>query len=157
MKEPIMPRHPDEWEYKARVERRYIYKHSDRLRDDDTYEDDDDDEDEPGEDASLPAKDISEVNLAWLIKQIPKGLDTKDIKIDFGFNANCMAYEDHYVNFYYEEKIPARTAELKAVMSKYKEAFKKYEEDLVTYKAFCKARNIKEAEEKLAQLKGEQV
>lgn len=156
MKEPIKPWPPSTWEYEARVERRYIYKYAAPLREDDSYEDDDDeDEESEDKDAHLPKKEISKVDLAWLLKQIPDGLTPKDIKIEFGYNANCMAYENQYVNFYYEEKIPARKDELKAAKAKYIEAFKKYEEDLAEYQAFSKAEEIRQTEEKLRRLRGE--
>lgn len=156
MKEPIKPWPPMDYQYEACVERKYIYKFSDRAIDDDDYynDDDDDEEEESEEDAKLPKKPVDKVDLAWLLKQIPASHSPKDIKIEFGVNHNCMSLEDKYLNFYYEVKVPARKAELKAAKEKYKKDLKKYEEDLVAYKAFCKARDIQEAEEKLAKLKG---
>ena len=101
MKEPIRPCEPYKWEYEAQVERKYI-----------------------------SVKDISKVNLAWLIEQIPEGLSPADIKIEFGFEASSFAIENHYVGFYYVERVPARRAEFKADMAKYEENLKKYEETL---------------------------
>src|ERR1700681_671657 len=125
MKEPISPYPPHKYEYETRVERQYIYRYCQSLREDDYDDDDDDDEDEMDEYANLPTKDLHEVNLQWLITQIPPGLKPKDIKIEFGYNANDMAFEDHYVNFYHEVKIPARKAKYKADLAKYGEDLKK--------------------------------
>lgn len=156
MKEPSKPWPPSPWEYEASVERRYIYKHSENALDDEYYEDmDDDEEEESEEDAALPKKELHKVDLAWLIKQIPNDLSPKDIKIEFGLNRNSMSLEDMYLNFYYEVKIPARKAELKAAKIKYEEDLKRYEEDLAEYKAHCKLQEIKETEEKLRRLRGE--
>jgi len=155
MKQPIKPFPPFEYTYKARTERRYIYKFSENLQEGEDDFDDDEDKEEDKEDASLPKKDISKVTLSWLIKQIPDGLRHKDIKIEFGFKANCMAYENHYVNFYYEVKIPAQTDAYKAAKEQYQKDLKKYEQDLIDYNEYCKNKEIKETEEKLAKLKEE--
>jgi hypothetical protein len=158
MKEPIKPWPPMEYQYEACIDRKYIYKFSENaIPDEDYYNDDDEDEEESEEDAKLPKKPVDKINLAWLLKQIPDGVSPKDIKIEFGVNYNCMSLEDKYLNFYYEVKVPAKKAELKAAKEKYKNDLKQYESDMVAYEAYCKAKEIKEAEEKLARLKGEQV
>ena len=158
MKEPVRPWPPMDYQYEACVDRKYIYKFSENALPDDYYDDmDDDEEEESEEDAKLPKKPVGEVNLAWLIKQIPDGVSPKDIKIEFGVNYNCMSVEDKYLNFYYEVKVPARKADLKAAKEKYKNDLKQYESDIVEYKAFCKAKEIKDAEENLARLKSEKL
>lgn len=150
MKEPVRPYPPLSYQYEKTVERRYIYTFWETLQEDDGW---DDGEKKP----EKPKKDISKVDLAWLLTQIPEGISPSQIKIEFGYNANCMAYEDHYVKFYYEETIPARKEEYKAAKKKYEEENAQYEKDLAEYKLFLHNKEIEETEQKLARLKGKEV
>src|SRR5690349_1691459 len=98
MKEPKRPFPPFAPDYDSKIERKYIYSYSATL-----LEDYDEEEEEERE---VPKKPINEVDLAWLVDEVPKGVTLDQIKIEFGYNANCMSYEDHYVKFYYEVEIP---------------------------------------------------
>lgn len=148
LKEPKQPFPPFEFHYDEKVEKKYIYEFWESLR-----EDDDDGWDDEEEEKRVPEKPISEVNLAWLVSKVPEGVSLDQIKVEFGYNANCMAYEDHYVGFYYEVKIPARKKEFRAAMKKYKEDLAQYEKDLAEYNEACRLQEIKETEERLAKLK----
>lgn len=151
MKEPIKPWPPSGYQYEATTEAHYIYKYSEDLDPEGVLEHDEDEERDP----SFSAKHPSKINLQWLLDKLPEGKSPKDIKIAFGYDYNCMAFEDHHIGFYYEVKVPAKKAELKAAKEKYKQDLKQYELDLAAYKTYCKEKEIKEAEEKLARLKDE--
>lgn len=146
MNKPQKPWPPNESEYWEKIERRYIYSCLQSLNEDDYYE-----EDEGGEEEVKP---IEKVDLGWLLTQIPKGIKPEQIKIEFGYNASSMAYEDHYVRFYYEVTVPARFDEYLLALKKYEEAAKQYKTDLAAYEKVCHDQEIKETEEKLARLKG---
>lgn len=77
------------------------------------------------------------------------------IKIEFGYNASSMAYEDHYIRFYYEVTIPAKTKEYQLARKKYEADMKQYKEDMEAYKTASKAKKIKNMEEELKKLKGD--
>lgn len=143
LQEPKRPYPPYSGQYAEKVEREYIYSFVESLQDDEQY-----DEDEEGEE-EIPQKPIGEIDLAWLISQIPKGVTPGQIKIDCGYTASSMSYEDHYVRFYYEVMIPARDDEFEA----YRRDLAKYEDDMVAYQAAIKVNKIKDMEETLARLK----
>lgn len=151
MKEPIQPIPPYKGDYEGKVKRKYIYEFWETLNEDAEW--DDDEEEEPRK----PTKDINKVDLAWLAAQIPDGISPSQIKIEFGYNASSMAYEDHYIKFYYEAKVPARKEEYKAAQKKYKEQKEQYDKDMAAYKAACREQEIKDTEEKLARLRGKDV
>lgn len=153
MDKPVRPYPPHSLNYEEKVERMYIYSYSESLQEEDGFEDE---EDEAfGVDA--PKKEmppLEEVNLAWLVSQVPAGITLSQIKIEFGYNASSMAYEDHYVSFYYEVLVPARLSEYQADLAQYEKDIEQYKKDVVAYEEFCKQEEIKTMEEKLAKLKG---
>jgi hypothetical protein len=115
LKKPYRPYAPSSYEYQERVERRYIYRFTETLLPEDSYDDE-------SREVETPKKDIGEVDLGWLLTQIPQGVDPSQIKLEFGYNTSSMAYEDHYIRFYYNETIPKRTKEYNAAKKKYEEA-----------------------------------
>lgn len=151
MNEPKQPYPPYKGDYDEKVEKRYIYEFWQSLQED--YEDDNDDDEE----RRVPVKDISQVDLAWLLAQVPEGIDPSQVKLEFDYNASSMSYDDHYIKFYYETTVPARKVEYKAAKKKYDEDIKQYEIDIIAYKAACREQEIKDAEDKLARLKGKAV
>lgn len=153
---PHRPEPPKE-EYYTKVERKYIYQCSESLREDDDWDDEDEDEDTP----KLPQKPITEVDLGWLLQQVPEGVTPSQIKIEFGYNASSMSYDDHYVNFYYEivGKLDKKSYNqalkfYEEDMKRYEKEIKQYEKDKAEGEAKAKAEEIKELEEKLKELKG---
>ena len=152
MKKPQKPIPPSRYEYKEKVEKRYIYRFTASLRED-WDEENDDDEDKP----EVPLKPIEEVDLAWLMTLVPEGIKPEQIKIDFGYRASSMAFENHYVGFYYEVAIHARDAEYNVAIREYEAATRQYENDMAEYKVWAYKQEIKEAEEKLARLKGTKI
>jgi mannose-1-phosphate guanylyltransferase len=153
MKQPLNPFPPSHYEYDEKVERKYIYSYSQNL--DEDYDPDEDDKDYKDDDKTWNVKDISAIDLAWLISQIPEGVTPSQIKIEFGYNASSMSYEDHYVRFYYEVTIPARKEEYKAAQKKYKKDLEQYEKEMFVYEANCLAKEIEETKAKLARLTNE--
>jgi hypothetical protein len=147
MNKPKKPYPPFEFDYREKVERRYIYRFYQTLGDEWDEEHD--------EEKEVPLKPIAEVDLGWLVSLIPERVSINQIKIDFGYNANSMAFEDHYVGFYYEVVVPARDAEFKAAQQEYEVALRQYEEDVKEYERVSREEEIRETEEKLARLKGE--
>jgi serine phosphatase RsbU (regulator of sigma subunit) len=154
IEKPVKPYPPYKYEYDARVERRYIYADSETLREDhyDEY-----DEEEENDRYPKPEKPVEEIDLGWLLKKIPEGIKPEQIKIEFGYNASSMSYEDHYIRFYYEEKVSARKAEYKAAMAKYEKDLKQYEKDLEAYEEAKRQQEIAETEAKLERLKGKKL
>ncbi len=156
--EPLKPYPPAPYEYKEKIERKYIYVFSQSLQEDD-YEDElEEDEEETQEEKhlkELPQNDIHDINLDWLLKQVPEGIDPSQIKMEFGFNASSMAYEDHYIKFYYEVVIPARTAEYELAQKQYKTQIKRYDLDLKAYQTEVMHNKIGAMEEELSRLKKE--
>lgn len=150
MKEPVQPWPPSKYEYEKKIERRYIYEFWESLQEDEWNDDEE-------EEKRVPIKDIAKVDLAWLLKQVPEGIDPGQIKMEFGYNANAMAFEDHYIKFYYEVKVPARKEEYKIAQKKYTKEKEQYDKDMAAYKVACREQEIKDTEEKLARLKGKDV
>jgi hypothetical protein len=158
MKEPQEPSPPWEMDYRASVEHEFIYYSLLRTLSSSlkvSFQDIDDDEPTEQEKkiAKLPRKKPANVTLAWLLTLVPEGVKPEDIKIDFGYNASFMSYEDHYVGFYYDVKIPAKTKELKAAKEKYKLDLAQYEKDLVAYNEWKRNDEIRQTENKLKALK----
>ena len=149
MQEPKRPYPPYSGEYEEKIERRYIYRFTESFQEDDGWDDDEEKEPEP----EIPVEDVT---LEWLLSKVPPGITAAQIKIEFGYNASSMAFEDHYVRFYYEEVIPARKAEYEAALEQYKKDLKHYEHSVVVYKEFCRQEEIRKTEEKLAKLKAPQ-
>lgn len=150
MKEPVMPWYPCSTDYSEKVERKYIYSYCESLNED-GYDDEDEDEIEE----EVPLKNISDVTLGWLLNQMPKNVTVDDIKIEFGYNASSMAYENHYVKFYYEVTVPAREEELVQAILKYKKEEEQYKKDRAAYEIYCKEQEIKNMQDALSKLKGE--
>lgn len=146
MKEPVQPWPPSKYEYEKKIERRYIYEFWESLQEDE-YDDDE-------EEKRVPVKDINKVDLAWLLSQLPEGINPSQVKIEFGYNASSMAYEDHYVKFYYEVTTPARKEEYKTAKKKYEQDKAQYDKDMAAYKVAKHQEEIAAAEAKLAKLKG---
>jgi hypothetical protein len=151
MKKPVMPFPPMPFEYEEKIERKYIYRCTESLQEDEY--DDEDEDDEPKE---VPKKPIAEVDLAWLLTQVPEGIDPSQIKIEFYYHASCMAYEDHHVHFYYEVTIPARKAEYDAARKKFEADKKQYDKDVIAWEEEQKNKKIKNMEKELKKLKGEE-
>ncbi|MCK9459536.1 MAG: hypothetical protein M0R80_07850 [Proteobacteria bacterium] len=153
MKKPQKPFQPFHYDYEEKIVKRYIYRFTESLCEDECWDESelDDDEEKP----EVPLKPIGEVDLAWLVSLVPEGIKPEQIKIDFGYNASSMSYEDHYVGFYYEVTVPARDAEFDAAMREYKAAERQYEADMTEYEVWAYKQEIKETEEKLARLKGQ--
>ena len=149
MEEPKKPYQPYKFEYEAKVERKYIYSCVESLGDEWDQE-----QDEKDEEKERPLKPIGEVDLAWLLTQVPEGIKPEQIKIEFGYNASSMAFEDHYIRFYYDVTIPARKVEYKADKKKYEADLAQYEKDLIAHQEWHRAEEIRKTEEKLARLKG---
>lgn len=145
--EPNRPWPPSECLYAESVKKRYIYSYSSPLT-----EDGDEDVDEEKE---LPKKPIEEVNLSWLIGEVPVAVKLDQIKIEFGFNAGAMSYEDHYVRFYYEETIPANLEGFAAAQRAYEIQKNQYDLEMKAYSDALKKYEIEQAEQNLARLKGE--
>lgn len=145
---PVKPSPPYEYQYRERTERKYIYSFTQIFN----HEGDRDYDDE-GEDFGNSEKEPHEVNLAWLLTQIPEGVSLDQIKMEFAYKASCMAYENHYVKFYYEATIPARTAELEAAKAQYASDLAIYEKNLAVYQQKIKEKEIADLEAKLAKLK----
>jgi len=148
MNPPIRPTQPFITEYNAKVERKYIYRFVQSLKVD--YEDDENDEYKK---IFLLKENPKDINLKWLLDNIPAGIKPENIKIDFGFNFNTMSYEDHYIGFYYEQKIPARQKEYKAAMKQFEIDLEQYNKDMEKYKEYQRLEEIKQVELKLEQLK----
>jgi hypothetical protein len=149
--EPIEPRPPYDFDYAAKVERKYIAEFWGSLREEEDV--DYDWEDSPRKRVSTKAPE--KVDLAWLLAQVPEGIKPSQIKMEFGYNASSMAFEDHYCRFYYEVKVPARKKELAEAKKKYKDDLAKYEQDLAAWRADQKAKRIRRMEADLKRLKGE--
>ena len=157
---PISPERPYAYEFEERIERVYIYECIQSLQEE--YEEDEDEEKEKADEGFIfdentlswfKPKAIEEVDLAWLLTQIPEGIKPSDIKIEFGYHTSSMAYEDHYIRFYYEKTIPARPDEYKALMKKYNQDLKIYEKELKDWEEACLKLEIEETELKLKKLK----
>lgn len=140
MKIPEKPFPPYESSYESYVERVHIYSFTESLQD---YE-----EDKP----EKKDVDIRKINLQWLLDKLPEGVTPKQVKISFGYNASSMSYDDHYVGFYYEKKIPACKKEYKLALKKYEAELAQYEKDLVIYNDWLKAEKIKQLKSQLNQL-----
>lgn len=149
MKLPQRPYPPYEHQYQEFVERKYIYQCKESLREDDEEWDWDEDEDEEPEE-TIP---IDQVDLGWLISQLPDGINPAQIKIEFGYRASSMAYEYHYVRFYYEVTVPAKPEEYEAAKAAYQQALEQYEKDVVTYEEWKAQKEIDDAEATLNRLK----
>jgi hypothetical protein len=139
LKKPYKPWPPSKYEFKEKVEKRYIYRFTETLLDEEGY-------DEESREVEKPKKDINEVDLGWLVSQVPEGISLDQIKLEFGFRTSSMAYEDHYIRFYYEELIPEQVEAYEAAKRKYKKNIVKYENDLKVYEAAMKEKEIKDAE-----------
>ncbi len=153
LEEPKKPFPPFEYEYEEKIVKKFIYQFSESLREDD-YDDDDEDDEEEEKKENIPDNPPQDISLAWLMTLVPEGIKPEQIKMDFGYNASCMSYDDHYVGFYYEVTVPARKAELLAARAKYESDLRQYEKDLKAYKEAKRLNDIKETEAKLAKLKG---
>ena len=145
MEKPTKPYPPFQLDYAEKVERRYVYSFTESMHEDDGWDE--------GDKEPEPAKPIAEVDLAWLLTQIPEGVTAEQIKIEFGYNASSMSYDDCFIKFYYEVIIPARKTEFKAAKVKYQANLKQYEQDVVAYEQECREKEIKATEEKLKRLK----
>lgn len=159
---PIEPSRPYSFQFEERVERVYIYEFTQGLREDYETEEEEFEEkkadgyfyDEDSDAWIKPDKPLEEVNLGWLMTQIPEGIKPSDIKIDCGYRASSMAYENHHVKFYYEITIPAKPKEFEALMGKYHEEMDVYNEKIKEWEKACRQQEIKETELKLKKLKG---
>jgi hypothetical protein len=150
--EPKRPTPPWEYDYREKVEPRYIYSCFESLQEDE-WEDEEEDEDYEPPTQIAPEKPISEVTLGWLLQHLPEGVTPDMVKIDFGYHASSMAYEDHHVRFYYEVTIPARTEEFEKASEQFRREMAKYEKDMEAYKEACRLYEIEQTEAKLAKLK----
>jgi hypothetical protein len=148
LKKPIYPYGPSSYYYEEKVEKRYIYSYSQSLREHDDFDDDDDEEEK-----EVPKKPIQDVDLGWLLTQIPEGISPSQIKIEFDYSASSMSYDDHYVKFYYNETIPARPEEFKAAKKEHDKKLEQYKIDLKIYEDAAHEKAIREAEDKLARLR----
>lgn len=161
---PVRPVRPYASQFEERIERVYIYECIQSFRGEDDYWEDDDETIEEKTKAGyvfdentyswVKPKPIYDVDLGWLLTQIPDGVKPSDIKIEFDYQASSMAYEDHYIKFYYEKTIPARPEEFKALMEKYNEELKVYDVAVEAWKEACRQLEIEETEAKLNRLKG---
>lgn len=150
LKEPVRPYPPFKPEFEEKIVRKYIYSCVESLEEEGWY----DDEDEEKEELEGAGKPIEEVTLAWLLEQCPKGISPKDIKVEFGYNTSSMAYEDHFVRFYYETVIPARTVEYEEAVKEYEQSLERYEQAMMDYTEALRQQEIKATEAKLKKLKG---
>jgi hypothetical protein len=105
------------------------------------------------EKAKLPQKDINKVTLGWLLKQLPDGVTPDQVKVDFGYYASSMAFEDHHIGFYYEVKIPSRMKEYRAAQAKYEEDMKQFLKQQEAYEQYLVQEEIRKTEAKLQALK----
>jgi len=155
MKEPQKPYKPSLYEYEEKVEKKYIYSFTEKFDDEYDYGDNDeeDENEDENEDEKKPEIPISELTLDYLVSKVPQGINLNQIKIQFGYKASDMAYENHYIHFYYEVLVPAKNEEYKIAMKQYEEDLKKYEDEIVQYKKFIHQEEIKKMEETLAKLK----
>lgn len=144
---PIMPLAPFINQYAEHMEREYIYSFSEKLQEYDDWDEED------CEEKKTPEKPINEVDLGWLLNKLPDGIKPSDVKIEFGYHANSMAYESHWVCFYYEVKVPAKKEEYKEAKKKFNKDMVKYKEEMEEYRKACHQKKIKETEDELEQLK----
>ena len=150
MHKPVKPFPPSPYKYEENTKREYIYSYYRSAHDDDGSDEDD----KYNTEEWTPKKNIAEVDLAWLLTQVPEGISLSQIKVELGENSCCMSFDGYYVRFYYEVKIPARKVEYKAAKEKYEEDLKQYEEDVIKYTEACLVKEIKDTGAKLAKLKG---
>lgn len=145
---PAWPSPPNEYLFKKRKERVYLYEVTESFReDDDEYYDDED------ERPKKPEKPVHKVDLGWLLSKLPEGKTAKDVKIEFGYNASSMAYEDHYLRFYYEVDVPGDPKGLKKAKAEYAKKKAQYDKDMAAYQEAVVQQQIREKEEELARLK----
>ena len=145
---PIQPIAPYALNFEEHMERVYIYQYAQSFRAEDDWEADEDDE------ISTNSISIDMVNLEWLISQVPEGIKLSEVKIDFDYYASSMAYENHWIKFYYDKLIPAREEEYQALKSQYEKDLIIYNEKIKDWKEICIQLEIEATEKKLKELKG---
>ena len=159
---PILPTQPYSYQYEERTERIYIYEYIQLLREEcEIYDDEIEEKAKEGfsfnenENAWVKGKPISEVNFEWLLSQVPDVIKLSDVKIEFGYHASSMAYEDHHVRFYYEKIIPAKAVEYKIAKAQYDQDLIVYNQAIKDWEETCHQLEIEEVEAKLKKLKGQ--
>lgn len=103
---------------------------------------------------SEKAEPIGLLTLQDIINKLPNGFTPGDVKVEFGYSANCMAYEDTWIRFSYRQEV-----DLQVELDKYAKEKERYEKEMVgykrankEYKAWKRAQAIAEAKAKLEAL-----